>query len=75
MVVMPLKSLVALAALVVAFAVGCSAPPAPAETGTPATLTAELAKCAGCGKEVAKAELAMHDGQMLCKDCIAAHNH
>jgi hypothetical protein len=56
---------------------GCSSSdPAPTASATePAATTAALAKCAGCGKEVPKAELAMHDGQMLCKDCIAAHNH
>jgi hypothetical protein len=63
-----------------ALAVGCSSGDATAtttETSTTATQTAsqEKAKCAGCGKEVAKGELVSHDGQMLCKECIAAHGH
>jgi hypothetical protein len=37
--------------------------------------SAELAKCGGCGKEVAKAELVAHDGMMLCKECMQGHNH
>jgi formylmethanofuran dehydrogenase subunit E len=36
---------------------------------------AALAKCQGCQMEVPKAELASHDGMMLCKQCIASHNH
>ncbi len=37
--------------------------------------TAALAKCDGCGMEVPKAELASHDGMMLCKQCMASHKH
>lgn len=43
-------------------------------SGTPVA-SQEMEKCGGCGKEVAKATLASHDGKMMCKDCIAAHNH
>lgn len=45
--------------------------------GTPANQgpSASMAKCAGCGKEVAASTLASHDGQQLCPDCIAAHGH
>jgi hypothetical protein len=69
------KTFLALAALAASFAVGCSSSPAPVETSTPGVVTAELAKCAQCGKELAKVELVAHDGKMLCKDCIATHNH
>lgn len=40
-----------------------------------ASQSEEKAKCEGCTTEVAKAELASHDGKMQCKACIAAHNH
>lgn len=43
-------------------------------TGDPAA-TAEMAKCAECGTEVAKTDLKDHDGKMLCAKCIAAHGH
>ncbi len=60
--------------------VGCSSGDATTNSSatTPGATPAanqEMSKCAGCGKEVAKAELASHDGQMMCKECIAAHNH
>jgi len=38
-------------------------------------MTAEKAKCEGCGNEVDKAELVSHDGKMLCKACMSAHQH
>jgi hypothetical protein len=72
-------SILLLAALVLS--IGCSsgdsASTATPDTTAPATQTAsaEKAKCAGCGKEVAKAELVSHDGKMMCQACIAAHNH
>ena len=56
---------------------GCSSsdPNSTSSAAEPAGTTVAMAKCAGCGKEVPQADLASHDGQMLCKDCIAAHNH
>jgi hypothetical protein len=56
---------------------GCSSGDAAstAPAAEPGATTVAMAKCAGCAKEVPQAELVSHDGQMLCKDCIAAHNH
>ena len=72
---MPFKSLIAGFVLMFAI-VGCSgSEAAPATSDTQPSTTVAMAKCAGCAKEVPQAELASHDGQMLCKDCIAAHNH
>jgi hypothetical protein len=75
------KILIALSLAVASLLVGCSSGDASTteQAGSTAsqgsTTVAEKAKCGGCGKEVAKAELASHDGAMLCKDCIAAHGH
>lgn len=44
-------------------------------TSTGGETTAEMGKCAGCGKEVAVADLKDHDGAKMCAACIAAHNH
>ena len=73
--------LLALGLLIIA--TGCAKEEDPANTGaggtqaTPAGTTASVdkAKCEGCGNEVAKAELVSHDGKMMCKACIEAHNH
>lgn len=47
-----------------------------ATTGTTGTTAStEKGKCAGCGAEFPKTELASHDGQDMCKACIAAHDH
>ncbi|MEQ1934155.1 MAG: hypothetical protein ABL962_09790 [Fimbriimonadaceae bacterium] len=60
--------------------IGC-APSEPAADGNAATsnptstTVAEKAKCDLCGTEGPKAELALHDGKMACKTCIASHNH
>ncbi len=68
--------------LIAVVIVGCTpaekAPEASASNPTvsnTASQTEEKGKCEGCGAEVAKAELASHEGKMTCKDCIAAHNH
>ena len=59
------------------FAGGCSGGGEAAATPNEptATVASEKAKCDFCGTEVAKAELASHDGKMACKKCIEAHNH
>lgn len=60
--------------------VGCNSEPAASTDSTNAstpsnTAQAEVAKCELCGADTPKAELAMHDGKMACKKCIASHNH
>ncbi len=79
---MKLKSLLTVAVLAVGLLVGCSggetaeqgsATTPPAATG--GTVAADVAKCAQCNKDFPKAELVSHDGHMLCKSCIASHNH
>lgn len=44
-------------------------------TAQPSGTTAELATCNGCQKQFPRAELAAHDGMLLCKTCSAAHVH
>ncbi|HMS56181.1 MAG TPA: hypothetical protein PKA27_12345 [Fimbriimonadaceae bacterium] len=75
-----------LLALVVVFALGCSGDQASTDsTGTsPAAgkqesanlaSTEEKAKCGQCNTEYPKAELASHDNILICKSCLATHNH
>lgn len=78
-----MKSLkvILIASSICASLTGCNSTDSTANTpdaskdGTPAVATAEKAKCEGCGNEVPKAELASHDGKMMCKACIDAHAH
>lgn len=77
-----MKILALLSILTVGLLAGCASEPAAdngttgatATTGT-GTTVADKGKCAACGGEFPKAELASHDGQMMCKACMAAHNH
>ncbi len=67
-----------LAVVLITSVVGCASnepAAAGAAASEPTSTTAALAKCAQCGKEVASAELVSHDGQMLCKECVASHGH
>ncbi|MBC8063879.1 MAG: hypothetical protein H7Y17_03555 [Chlorobia bacterium] len=76
---MKTTTLLSLSLLLCLVSSGCSSGDAANSSTTAPAATPvanqEMAKCAGCGKEVATAELASHDGQMMCKECIAAHNH
>jgi hypothetical protein len=73
-----------LTALALALVFGCS----PSETtetpaSTPTTSTepaasepeVAMSKCDGCGKEVPFSTIVSHDGQQLCPDCVAEHDH
>lgn len=77
-----MKAITLISILSLGLLMGCSsepaAPEAGATTGTTAASTTtaqEMAKCGGCGKEVAKATLVSHDGKMMCTECMASHNH
>lgn len=41
----------------------------------PAGAEAAMATCGFCGQEFPKAELTEHDGKLICKSCLEAHNH
>ncbi|HLO98563.1 MAG TPA: hypothetical protein VK171_08205 [Fimbriimonas sp.] len=61
-------------------ALGCTGGDAnaPVTGETPSTggqPVASTSKCQLCSKEVAKGELVDLHGQMVCKDCQAAHKH
>lgn len=70
---------------VLVFAIGCSGDQASTDSGTSpaagkqesANLVSpdEKAKCGQCNSEFPKAELASHDNMLICKSCLATHNH
>ncbi len=78
-----------LTALALALVFGCSpsktaeTPASTPTTSTPTTSTepaasepeVAMSKCDGCGKNVPFSTIVSHDGQQLCPDCVAEHDH
>jgi hypothetical protein len=69
------KNLFLVLLLALSLASGCSSGDKSGAGDSASAASAEKATCDGCNKEVAKATLVSHDGQMLCKDCMAEHDH